>query len=177
MFAIAAVNWSAFLIPRVSVLELVLRGSLMYLFVFAAMRLFRRQSGALSTADLLVVVMVADAAQNAMASDYQSVPEGAVLVGTIFCWNYGLDWLALRSSRLHRLLNPQPLLLIKDGRVQQRNLRHEMLTRGDLRELLREQGIERFEDVKRCVLEGEGHVSVIRRSKDEAPPPTERRTF
>jgi uncharacterized membrane protein YcaP (DUF421 family) len=175
MHPITAVDWHALLVPTVSLLELVLRGSAMYLFVFAAMRLFRREAGALSTADLLVVVLVADAAQNAMASEYHSLTEGAVLVATIFAWNYGLDWLGYRFPRVHRLLNPPPLLLIEHGRVQRRNLRAEMLTKADLVEQLREHGIEDFAEVSRCYLEGDGHLSVIKRTTDgEAPPPKRR---
>ena len=175
MHPITAIDWHALFVPTVSLLELVLRGSVMYLFVLVAMRLFRRDAGALSTADLLVVVLVADAAQNAMASEHHSLTEGAVLIATIFAWNYGLDWLAYRYPRVHRLLNPPPLLLIENGRLQGRNLRAEMLTKADLAEQLREQGIEDFAEVRRCYLEGDGHLSVIRRSKDEKPPPPKSR--
>ena len=176
MHPITAVDWHKLLVPTVSLLELVLRGSLMYLFVFVAMRLFRRESGALSTADLLVVVLVADGAQNAMASEYHSLTEGVVLVGTIFGWNYGLDWLGYRFPRMHRLLNPPPLLLIKNGHLQPRNLRAELLTKADLAAHLREEGIEDFAEVSRCYLESDGHLSVIKRSKDgDAQPPKKRR--
>jgi len=171
MHPITAVDWHALFVPTVSLLELILRGSVMYLAVFAAMRVFRRESGALSTADLLVVVLVADAAQNAMASEYHSLTEGAVLVATIFAWNYGLDWLGFHFPRVHRLLNPPPLPLIENGRVLGRNLRAELLTRADLAAHLREQGIDNFADVRRCYLEGDGHLSVIRRSTDEEAPP------
>jgi len=172
MHAITAVDWHSVLVPTVGLLELVLRGSAMYLLVFAAMRIFRREAGALSTADLLVVVMVADAAQNAMASDYHSVTEGVVLVGTIFAWNYGLDWLGYRFPAMQRLLNPPPLLLVADGRIHRRNLRAEMLTTADLAEHLREQGIEDVAEVRRCYLESDGHLSVIKRSTDDDGPPT-----
>ena len=172
MHAITAVDWHSVLVPTVGLLELVLRGSAMYLLVFAAMRIFRREAGALSTADLLVVVMVADAAQNAMASDYHSVTEGVVLVGTIFAWNYGLDWLGYRFPAMQRLLNPPPLLLVADGRIHRRNLRAEMLTTADLAEHLREQGIEDVAEVRRCYLESDGHLSVIKRSTDDDGVPT-----
>lgn len=173
MHAITAVDWHSVLVPTVGLLELILRGSAMYLLVFAAMRIFRREAGALSTADLLVVVMVADAAQNAMASDYHSVTEGVVLVGTIFAWNYGLDWLGYRFPAMQRLLNPPPLLLVADGRIQRRNLRAQMLTTADLTEHLREQGIEDVAEVRRCYLESDGHMSVIKRSTDDDGPPKE----
>ena len=164
MHPITAVDWHSMLVPSVSLLELVLRGSALYLLVFAAMRVFRREAGALSTADLLVVVMVADAGQNAMASDYHSLTEGVVLVATIFAWNYGLDWLAFRFPAMRRLLSPPPLLLVENGRIHRRNLRAEMISRADLAEYLREQGIDDVSQVSRCYLEGDGHVSVIKHS-------------
>jgi uncharacterized membrane protein YcaP (DUF421 family) len=164
MHPITAVDWHSMLVPSVSLLELVLRGSALYLLVFAAMRVFRREAGALSTADLLVVVLVADAGQNAMASDYHSLTEGVVLVATIFAWNYGLDWLAFRFPAMRRLLSPPPLLLVENGRIHRRNLRAEMISRTDLAEYLREQGIDDVSQVSRCYLEGDGHVSVIKHS-------------
>jgi uncharacterized membrane protein YcaP (DUF421 family) len=170
MHPITDVDWQTLLVPSVGLLELVLRGSAMYLFIFVAMRLFRRDSGGLSTADLLVVVLVADAGQNAMASEYHSLTEGVVLVGTIFAWNYGLDWLAFRFAAMRRLLHPPPLLLVENGRIHGRNLRSEMISRADLAEYLREQGIGDVSEVSRCYLEGDGHVSVIRRSTDDDAP-------
>jgi uncharacterized membrane protein YcaP (DUF421 family) len=168
------VDWHSLFVPSMGLLELVVRGSFMYLIILAAMRLFRREAGTLSTADLLVVVLVADAAQNAMASDYHSITEGVVLVGTIFAWNYALDWLGYRSPRVYRLLHPPPLVLVKDGRIHRRNLRTEMLTLDDLKEQLREQGVEDVAQVKQCFLESDGHLSVIKRSGDEQRTPKKR---
>ena len=91
MFPLPSPDWRQMFVPSVSPLELVIRGSIMYLAILAAMRIFRRQAGSLNTADLLVVVLVADAAQNGMASEYKSVTDGLVLVGTIYAWNYLLD--------------------------------------------------------------------------------------
>ena len=78
ILALPPVDWHKMFVPSVSLLELVLRGSIMYLAILAAMRIFRRQAGSLTTADLLVGVVVADAAQNGMASEYYSVTEGLV---------------------------------------------------------------------------------------------------
>ncbi len=177
MHPITAVDWHSLLVPKVSLLELVLRGTIMYLLIFGAMRLFRRQSGALSTSDLLVVVLIADAAQNAMASEYHSLPEGVILVLTIMAWNYGLDGLSFRFPRMHRLLNPAPLLLVENGRLLRRNMRAELLTRADLAEHLREQGVDDLAEVSRCYLEADGHMSVIKREPGgDAPPPASRTT-
>jgi uncharacterized membrane protein YcaP (DUF421 family) len=167
MHLIFEVDWQKLLVPTVSLLELVLRGSAIYLAILVLMRVLRREAGALSTADLLVVVLVADAAQNAMASEYHSITEGLVLVATIFGWNYLLDWLAYRYPRIHSILHPPPLLLVKDGRAQRRNLRSEMLTLADLKEQLREQGVAELAQVKRCYLEPDGHLSVIKQSGED----------
>jgi uncharacterized membrane protein YcaP (DUF421 family) len=167
MHPILDVDWREMLVPTVGLLELVLRGSAVYLAILVAMRVLRREAGALSTADLLVVVLVADAAQNAMASEYHSITEGVVLVATIFGWNFLLDWLGYRYPRVYRLLNPAPLLLVKDGRLQRRNLRSEMLTVDDLKEQLREQGVGELAQVKRCYLESDGRLSVIRQEPSD----------
>ena len=170
MHPVLAIDWREVFVPSMSLLELVLRGSILYLTILALLRILRREAGAMSTADLLVIVLVADAAQNAMAAEYKSITEGIVLVATIFAWNYALDWLGYRYRWVYRLLHPAPLLLVKDGRVQRRNLRSELLTLDDLREQLREQGIDDVGQVKRCYLEADGHLSVIRQEPGEAPP-------
>ena len=55
-----------------------------FLLILAGFRIFRRDAGSLSVSDLLVVVLIADAAQNGMAGEYRSLTEGAIVVGTIF---------------------------------------------------------------------------------------------
>lgn len=127
------------------------------------LRVLRREAGALSVADMLVVVLIADAAQNAMGSEYKSVTEGAVLVVTIASW----DYLSVRLAGIQvslvsaYLASSAPLPLIKDGRVLRRNLRQEWITDDELKAELREQGVENIGQVKRCYLEGDGHFSVI----------------
>jgi uncharacterized membrane protein YcaP (DUF421 family) len=155
-------DWREMFVPSGNPLELVLRASLMYLLILAGFRLFRRDAGSLSVSDLLVVVLIADAAQNGLAGEYRSITEGAIVVGTIFAWNYALDWLAFHSRIGYWLLHPPPLLLVSHGQILGRNLRSEFITRGDLLEQLREQGVEDVRNVKKCYLESDGKMSVIR---------------
>ena len=168
------VDWRAAFVPTVSVAEIVLRGSCVYLFLFFVMRVLRREAGAIGISDLLVVVLVADAAQNAMASEYKSITEGAVLVGTIVAWDWFLDWVGYKFPRARRLLRPAALPLVVDGRMLRRNMRRELITEEELLSQLREQGVESVEEVKRCCLEGDGHISVIKKETkgdgDAAPP-------
>jgi uncharacterized membrane protein YcaP (DUF421 family) len=162
MDTILHIDWKAVFVPTVSVLEIVVRGTFVYLLLFFVLRVLRREAGALGISDLLVVVLIADAAQNAMASEYKSVTEGAVLVGTIVAWDYTLDWLGFRFPVVQKLLRPAPLPLVKDGQMLRRNMRKEMITTEELLALLREQGVEHLAEVKKCCLEGDGQISVIK---------------
>jgi uncharacterized membrane protein YcaP (DUF421 family) len=96
-----------------------------------------------------------------MGSEYKSITEGIILVMTIVFWNYFIDWLGYRFSIARRLLRPPPLLLIKDGRMQRRNMRQEMITEEELVGQIRKQGIEKVEQVRKCYLEEDGRISVI----------------
>lgn len=173
--AFESIDWREMLVPTGSLLELVVRGSLMYLLILAGFRLFRRDAGSLSVSDLLVVVLIADAAQNGMAGEYRSLTEGVVVVATIFAWNYILDWCAYRSSTVHWLLHPPPLVLVRNGQIQYRNLRAQLITKSDLMEQLREQGVDDVRDVKRCCLESDGRLSVTRIEQDDMSPRREKR--
>src|SRR5262245_30297350 len=155
------IDWRSVFFPSVGVAEIFLRGTIVYFFLFFILRLLRREAGAIGISDLLLVVLIADAAQNAMSSDYKSITDGLILVSSIAFWNYFLDWLGYRFPSVRRLLRPSPLLLIKDGRMQKRNMRQEMITADELMGNLREQGIERIEEVKKAYMEGDGRISVI----------------
>jgi uncharacterized membrane protein YcaP (DUF421 family) len=160
------IDWSAVFVPTVSLLEIILRGTLIYLFLFVVLRVLRRESGGLAIADVLVIVLIADASQNAMSSDYKSITEGAVLVGTIIFWDYTLDLLAYRSPVLQRLVRPAPLPLIKNGQMLRKNMRQEMITEEELLSQLRQQGIDDTASVEKCYLEGDGQISVVSGKKE-----------
>jgi uncharacterized membrane protein YcaP (DUF421 family) len=136
---ISHIDWQSLFLPSLNIGEIFLRGSIVYLFLFFLLRILRRQAGTIGISDLLVIVLIADAAQNAMASQYQSITEGLILVTTIAFWDYFLDWLGYRFPIVAPLIRPTPLLLIKHGHIQKRNLSKELITEEELREQLREQ--------------------------------------
>jgi uncharacterized membrane protein YcaP (DUF421 family) len=153
---------------RVSIPELVLRGTLVYWLLFAIFRfILRRDVGAVGIADILLLVIVADASQNAMAGGYTTFSEGAVLVLTIVAWNWLLDWASYRFRLVRRLAEPPKLQLVIRGVPQRRNLRREYITMQELEAKLREQGIEKMADVKAAYLEADGQISVLKNSPDE----------
>jgi len=163
---VTQIDWHKLLVPEQPVLEIIVRGTIVYLALFFVMRFFlRRRSGGLGMADILVVVLIADAVQNAMGSDYKSVTEGALLVLTIVFWDYALDWLGHRIPRLRPLTRPSPLQLIEDGRLLRHNMHREFITTEELLSQLRQQGIEDVAEVKSAFLEGDGRMSVLRHDK------------
>lgn len=157
------VDWENIFVPTSSVLEIFVRGTLTYWIVFLYMRFVRRSSGQLNITDVLLITLISDASQNAMAGTYESVTEGAALVGTLVGWDYLINWLGYRSAFFDRLTNAEPTLLVKDGVVQKQNLKREVITEDELMSLLRLQGIEDVAEVKQCFLEGSGSLSVLQK--------------
>jgi uncharacterized membrane protein YcaP (DUF421 family) len=157
-------DWGEMFGINVPPLELIIRGTAMYLFLFLLFRVVvRRRVGAIGMADILILVIIADAAQNAMSGEYKSVTEGAILVGTIIFWDMAIDWLNYRVPALRDWLEPPPMLLIRDGRVIHRNLRHEYVTEEELKSKLREKGVKEVTEVAEAYMESDGSVSVIKR--------------
>lgn len=160
-------DWGEIFGISVSPWELIIRGSAMYLFLYLLFRVvIRRRVGSIGMADILILVIVADASQNGMSGEYRSVTEGAILVGTIIAWTQLIDWLNFRVPALRRWLEPPPLPLVENGRVLRRNLRQEYVTEDELKSKLREQGVEDLREVAKAYMESDGQVSVIKR---EAP--------
>ena len=157
-------DWHAMFVPTHALLEIVLRDTVMYLAIFGMLRfVLKRQSGGLSTPDVLLVVLLADAAQNGMASEYRSVSEGIVLVSTIIFWNFAIDWLSFHSPAMERILRPHPLLLVENGRLLRRNMRQELVTMEELMSHMREQGVASLSEVEQAHMEADGTISVNKR--------------
>ncbi len=149
-----------------------LRGTLMYLSLFILLRvILKRQSGNFALADLLLIVLIADASQNGMASDYKSITDGIILVVTLVFWNYAMDWLGYRFPYLQTWVFPAPLPLIENGRMLRKNMRHELITVEELMAHLREEGVEKVEEVKAAYMEGDGQISVIRKDDGDVQKP------
>jgi uncharacterized membrane protein YcaP (DUF421 family) len=143
-------------------LELVLRGTVMYWFLFLLLRfVLRRDIGSIGIADVLLLVVIADAAQNAMSGGYESITDGMILVGTIAAWNWSLDRLAYRFRSVRRVLEAKPLELVRDGKLMRRNMRKEYITPDEIMAKLREHGIDKLEAVKAATMESDGEITVI----------------
>jgi uncharacterized membrane protein YcaP (DUF421 family) len=170
----AVIKWQELFFPSVPILELILRGSLVYLVVFTLLRfVLKRVTGTLNIGDLLIIVLIADASQNAMSAGYTSVTDGLILVATIIFWSYFLDWLAYHFPRFESLLHPPPLPLVREGKMLARNMRRELITVDELMSHLREQGVTDLKEVKTASMEGDGRISVVTHEKHKTRPPKE----
>ena len=154
-------------VPTESVAEIIIRGTIMYLAMYSLLRIFRRQSGTVGVADVLVIVVIADAGQNGMAGDSKSITEALILIMTIVLWDFFFDWLGFKSTFAARFLTPNPLLLIEDGKFIKKNLNKEFLTEDEVYSQLREQGLEDATNVKQCYIESNGHFSILLQSPDK----------
>jgi uncharacterized membrane protein YcaP (DUF421 family) len=164
-----SLDWRALFGLSVSPLELLVRGTAMYFFLFLLFRVvIKRRIGSIGMGDMLVLVIVADAAQNGMAGEYRSITDGFILVGTILGWNYLLDWANYRFAWLQRWLEPDPLLLVRDGRLLRRHLRLERVTEKELEAKLREHGVTDLAEVHKAYMEPDGQVTVIKRQASGA---------
>ena len=109
------IDWNSVFVPAISLGEIMLRGSIMYLGLFVILRFMgRRQAGNFGPADLLVIVLIADAAQNGLCKVYGSVTEGLILVLTIVAWEWAIDWVgyhypALQAPGLELVRNGKPI--------------------------------------------------------------------
>lgn len=162
MSTLFQIDWQHVFLPHFPIIELVLRGTLVYLALVAILRFMpSRQIGGIGISNLLVVVLVATAAQDAMATEDSSITGGLILVGTIICWSYLFNWLSFKFPYLQRLFNPPPLLLVKDSQVIQQNLERGLITKRELMSQLRQQGVHSLNQVKKAYIEGDGRISVF----------------
>ena len=149
--------------------EIVIRGSAIYLSLFAIFRfVVHRDVGAVGIADILVIVLVADAAQNAMSGEYRTISEGLILVATLIFWNVLFDWAAFRFPWFARIAQPSPMVLVRNGRYVRRNMRREFVTVEDIEAKLRSFGVDDVSEVAKATLEADGEITVVRRDRRPA---------
>ena len=160
-------DWGSIFAFDKSPVELFLRVTIIWWFIFLVLRfLMRRNVGEVGPADVLLLVLVADGAQNGMADSYESVSSGIVVVGTLFFWSWALDTAAEKFDWVERLMEPSPVILVKNGRYRHRAMRREKISVEDIQSQVRQAGIENIRGVKYVRYESDGKFSVTPKNKD-----------
>lgn len=145
--------------------ELIIRGSVLYWGILLLMRILpRRTGGELAVMDLIFILLVSEAAAHALG-DYSSLTEGFIVIATLMGWNFAINVLSYYFPLFEKLVSAPPLPVVKDGKLLRRNMRREYLTEEELMEHLRKEGIDDINDVKTAHVEGEGHISIVKRNK------------
>jgi uncharacterized membrane protein YcaP (DUF421 family) len=157
-------DWSSIIQPETPILELVLRGTAMYLAVLVLLRLMpRRSGGELGRMDLVFLLLIAEAATHSLGG-YDSIADALIVIATLMAWDYITNFLSHRFSWFERLLSAPPVQVIRDGNLLLRNMRREYLTEDELMSALRRKGFEGPEEVKAAWVESEGRIAIVRRS-------------
>jgi uncharacterized membrane protein YcaP (DUF421 family) len=147
-------------------LAIVARCIVVYVVVLIGLRLGgRREIGQLTPFDLVLVLLVANATQNAMVGSDTSLAGGVIAAATLFGVNAVVARRRLTSRRLRELVQGEPVVLVEHGEWLDDALRRQGLARDDVLAALREHGeVDDVRHVELAVLETDGSVSVIPRS-------------
>ncbi len=145
-----------------SLAEIVGRTFVVYLVLLVGLRLAgKRELGQMSTFDLVVVLIISNAVQNAMVGANTSLTGGLVAAVTLLTANWAIGRAGVRWPRLREELRGVPTLLVHDGAIVSANLRREAIEEDVVLQALREHGVDDIEKVKLAVLEVDGTISVI----------------
>ncbi|EJL67503.1 DUF421 domain-containing protein [Chryseobacterium populi] len=144
------------------ILDVVVRSLCVYLFMVIAIRLFgKNQLSQLNAGDVVLLLLISNAVQNAMVGPDTSLQGGLIAALVLFVANFILKRLMFSNHAFETFMEEDPVILIRDGEVDQKALNKVKITRDELEEAIREHGVEKIENVKLSVLEVDGNISVV----------------
>ena len=151
-----------------TLIDIVVRTAVVYLALLLGLRLTGKRSvGQMTPWDFILLLLLANAVQNAMTGPDTSLVGGLVAAGTLIAVNMVVAWIVHRNERLGRVIEGTPTILIRHGQIITQNLAKEGITKDDLLRALREHGVNTVEEVRSAILEVDGSVSVVK--EDEFP--------
>src|SRR4029078_1227337 len=123
----------------------------------------KREVGQMSILELIVILVISDAVQNSMVGENTTIWGGLFAVLTLLGLDATLKWFTHRSRRVRHVIEGEPRLLVRDGRLLVKALDEEGVEAEEVRAAVRSHGLARIEDVRIAVLEVDGSISVIPR--------------
>ena len=141
--------------------ELILRATIVYLFIFALLRLLgKKHVSQMAPFDLVVLLIISESVQNALIGDDKSVTGGLVASATIVGLTALLGYASWRNKTVAHVLEGRPRLLVRNGRVLKNVLAREQITHAELLEALRRQGCASLARVRYAILENDGDITI-----------------
>ena len=146
-------------------MDIIVRAFIAFCFVFLLTRVIgRRELSSLEPFDLLLLIVTGDLIQQGITQNDLSVTGLILTVGMFGTLTLVASYLGWKFPRLRPILEPDPLILVEDGKVIERNLRKERITAQEIAAEARLQQIESLDKVKWAVLESGGRISFIPKS-------------
>jgi uncharacterized membrane protein YcaP (DUF421 family) len=146
-------------------MDLVLRTVFVFVLILVVTRAVgRRELSSMEPFDLILLVVIGDLVQQGVTQSDYSLTGTTTVIATIALLVVGTAYLSFRFRRLRPILEGEPVLLISDGSVIQRNLRRQRLTVGELESEARLQSIGALDEVRYAVLETNGQISFLKSS-------------
>lgn len=145
--------------------ELIIRACVIFLTLFLMFKVWgRKHLGQMAPFDFVLLLIMSEAVQNSLVDDDKSIPGGLIVVATFMSLASLLNILAFYSRKAETWLDGTPKLIIRRGQLFEDVLKQQRISRQEVEESIREQGVERIEDVGLGVLETNGQISIIRQS-------------
>jgi uncharacterized membrane protein YcaP (DUF421 family) len=152
-------------VTSVAVGELILRAAIIYAFVFVLLRMLgKKHVGEMAPFDLVILLILSEAVQNALVADEKSVTGGLVVAGTLFGISQLMGYVTWKSKRAERLLDGAPRVLVRHGKIDRAAMAAEQITHAELLEALRQGGCTTLTKVRYAVLENDGAITIGLRS-------------
>ena len=143
-------------------LDIIIRSISVYLFMIIAIRLFgKKELSQLNTADIILILLISNAVQNAMVGSNSSLQGGLVAALVLFVLNFILKKIMYNSKTITDLVQDKPEILIHNGIIDFKALAKLEITSQELEEAIREHGVETYKEVKLAMMEIDGNISVI----------------
>jgi uncharacterized membrane protein YcaP (DUF421 family) len=159
-------------------LEVAARAAIVYFALLIGLRLGgKREMGQLTAFDLAVILLIANAVQNAMVGSDVSVTGGLIAAGVLLGLNYVVGLARERIPFLQDTFEGHPTVLVHDGKMIESNMRKEGIDKDMIMMAVREHGIADLEDVYLGVLEVDGGISIVPKDKDPSNRPRKRTRF
>lgn len=147
--------------------ELVLRSVFVYFFLLIILRVTgKRQIGQLAPFDLVLLLVLSNAVQNAMNGGDNSYTAGVILASTLIFTNYLVSLATYRFKWLEGLVEGRPSILIHNGKLDEKAMRDEKLTHHELMAALRDAGCSSIDQVHIAIMENNGRISILPRHGD-----------
>lgn len=142
--------------------KIVLSSASVYVFIVFAIRLFgKNELAQLSVIDLVFILLISNAVQNAMVGTNSSLGGGIVAATSLFVVDYLFKNIMYRFPKFNKLIQGEPLLLIYNGKINKKNIVKAKISMDEIMEVIREHGVAAVEQVDLAVLEVDGNISVM----------------